>query len=68
MNYDQAMKALNEAIYKAVRCANRERKPVTALSEMAYDIDHIIDHGMTREEMRHIKKAQKQLKEQWSNK
>lgn len=61
MTYGEAMRLLNTAIYEAVRAANRERQPVTALREMAADIDHIIDHGCTRKEMRERIKAQRQL-------
>ena len=59
MTYVQAMKMLNLAIYEAVRAANRESQPATALREIAADIDHIIDHGCTREEMRERIKAQR---------
>lgn len=61
MTYKEAMKQLNLAIYDAIRASNRESQPVTALREMAADIDHIIDHGCTREEMRERMKAQRQL-------
>ncbi len=61
MTYDQAMKDLNAAIYTAVRLGNKERKQVSALREMAYDIDHMIDHGCTREEMRQMKIVQRQI-------
>lgn len=58
MTYDEAMKNLNDAIYAAVRAANREGKKVSDLREMAADIDHLIDHGCTREEMRARKIAE----------
>lgn len=45
MTYKQRMMLLNLAIYDAIRAGNDERQPVTALREMAADIDHIIDHG-----------------------
>lgn len=61
MTYTDAMELLNTAIYDAIRAGNHERKRVTALHEMAADIDHIIDHGCTREEMRERIKAQRQL-------
>lgn len=51
MTYDEAMRVLNGAIYDAIRSGNREGKKVSDLLEMAADIDHIIDHGCTREEM-----------------
>ncbi len=63
MNYDEAMKNLNHWIYQAVRCGNKERKSVTALVEMACDIDHLIDHGCTRAEMREKIKARKLISE-----
>lgn len=63
MTYGEAMRLLNTAIYEAVRAANRERQPVTALREMAADIDHIIDHGCTREEMRNRKIAEGAVKQ-----
>ncbi len=62
MNYDQAMRILNEAIYDAISAGNKERKSVTALREMAADIDHLIDHGCTREEMKERIKAQNAVK------
>jgi hypothetical protein len=58
MTYGEAMRLLNTAIYDAIRAANRESQPATALREMAADIDHIIDHGCTREEMRNRKIAE----------
>ena len=49
MTYDEAMAALNEAIYAAVRAANNhDGAPVEALREIAADIDSLIDHGLTR--------------------
>jgi hypothetical protein len=63
MTYKEAMKQLNLAIYDAIRAANCERQPVTALREMAADIDHIIDHGCTREEMRNRKIAEGAVKQ-----
>jgi hypothetical protein len=62
MNYDQAMRILNGAIYDAISAGNKERKSVTALREMAADIDHLIDHGCTREEMKERIKAQNAVK------
>lgn len=62
MNYDQTMRILNEAVYDAISAGNKERKSVTALREMAADIDHIIDHGCTREEMKERIKAQNAVK------
>jgi hypothetical protein len=57
------MMLLNLAIYDAIRAGNDERQPVTALREMAADIDHIIDHGCTREEMRNRKIAEGAVKQ-----
>ena len=62
MNYDQTMRILNGAIYDAISAGNKERKNVTALREMAADIDHLIDHGCTREEMKERIKAQNAVK------
>lgn len=62
MNYDQTMRILNEAVYDAISAGNKERKSVTALREMAADIDHLIDHGCTREEMKERIKAQNAVK------
>lgn len=52
MTYTEAMRALNEAIYDAVRAANNEDgAPAEALKLIARDIDSLIDHGMTYAEM-----------------
>ena len=49
MTYDEAMTALNDAIYDAVRAANNhDGAPVEALREIASDIDCLIDTGLTR--------------------
>ena len=61
MTHAKNMKALNSAIYDAIRSGNREGQPVTALREMAADIDHLIDHGCTRAEMRERTKAKRQI-------
>jgi len=58
MTYQDALLGLNAAIYKAIRTGNAEKRSVTALVEMAAEIDHIIDHGCTREEMRARKIAE----------
>ena len=60
MTYQDALLGLNAAIYKAIRerVGNAEKRQVSALIEMATDIDHIVDHGMTREEMRNRKIAE----------
>jgi hypothetical protein len=63
MTYQDALLGLNRAIYDAIRSGNREGAKVTALREMAADIDHIIDHGCTREEMRERIKAQRAVKQ-----
>lgn len=63
MTYQDALLGLNAAIYKAIRVGNAEKRPVSALIEMAADIDHIIDHGMTREEMRSRKIAERAVRQ-----
>ena len=63
MTYQDALLGLNAAIYKAIRTGNAEKRQVTALLEMAADIDHIIDHGCTREEMRERIKAQRAVQQ-----
>mgnify|MGYP000176508265 CR=1 FL=1 len=56
MTYDDAMTALNDAIYAAVRAAgNQDGAPVHALRELAADVDCLIDHNCTRAEMRDAK-------------
>jgi hypothetical protein len=56
MNYDDAMRDLNDAIYAAVRAAdNEDGAPVAALREIAADIDSLIDHGVTRAEMKDMR-------------
>jgi hypothetical protein len=57
MTYNEAMRVLNGAIYDAISAGNKERQNVTALREMAADIDHIVDFGCTREEMREREKT-----------
>ena len=53
MTYYDAMAALNDAIYTAVRAANNEDgAPVEALRRMAADVDSLIDHRCTVAEMR----------------
>jgi len=50
--YTEAMEALNEAIYAAVRAAdNEDGAPVEDLRKIAADIDSLIDHGCTRAEI-----------------
>jgi len=63
MTYQDALLGLNAAIYKAIRTGNAERQNVSALLEMAADIDHIVDHGCTREEMRNRKIAEAAVKQ-----
>ena len=58
MTYDEAMRVLNGAIYDAISAGNKERQNVTELREMAAEIDHLINHGCTREEMRNRKIAE----------
>lgn len=51
MTYKEAMSELNNAVYAAVRAANNEDgAPVSALREIAAEIDSPIDHGCTRKE------------------
>ena len=58
MTYKDAMKNLNDAVYAAIKAGNAERQNVSELREMAAEIDHLIDHGCTREEMRNRKIAE----------
>lgn len=52
MTYSEAMRALNTAAYAAVRAAdNEDGAPVEALRELAAEIDCLIDHNCTREEL-----------------
>ena len=51
MTYQEAMNQLNEAAYKALRLADsHDGAPVTALREIAAEIDSLIDHNCTRKE------------------
>lgn len=51
MTYVEAMTALNEAAYAAVRAANNEDgAPAADLRDIAAEIDSLIDHGVTRAE------------------
>jgi hypothetical protein len=51
--YQEAMDDLNAAAYAALRAAgNEDGAPVDALCEIAAEIDSLIDHGVTRAEMR----------------
>ena len=51
--YQDAMEDLNRAAYAALRAAgNEDGAPVDALREIAAEIDSLIDHGVTRAEMR----------------
>lgn len=52
ITYSEAMDALANAAYAAVRAAdNEDGAPVEALRELAAEVDCLIDHGMTRAEM-----------------
>lgn len=52
MTYRKAMRALNDAVYAAVRAANNEDgAPVQALRELAAEVDCLIDHNCTRKEL-----------------
>ena len=56
MTYDDAMTALNSAVYDAVRAANNEDgAPAAALREIAAEVDCLIDHNCTRAELRDAK-------------
>lgn len=49
--YNEAMQALNDAVYKAVRAAdNHDGAPVHHLRELAAEIDCLIDHNCSRKE------------------
>ena len=51
--YKELMDDLNAAAYAALRAAlNEDGAPVDALREIAAEIDSLIDHGVTRAEMR----------------
>jgi len=51
-DYTDAMTALNDAVYAALRAAqNEDGAPADALREMAAEVDHLIDHNCTRAEM-----------------
>jgi hypothetical protein len=51
--YRETMEDLNAAAYAALRAAgNADGAPVDALREIAAEIDSLIDHGVTRAEMR----------------
>jgi len=48
MTYDDAMTALNDAVYDAVKAAaNEDGAPVDALKRVARDVDFLIDHNAT---------------------
>jgi hypothetical protein len=52
MTYREAMRALNDAVYDAVRAADSEDgAPVQALRELAAEVDCLIDHNCTRKEL-----------------
>ena len=51
MTYDEAMVALNEAVYRAARLADsHDGAPAHALRDLAAEVDCLIDHNCTREE------------------
>lgn len=51
--YRDLMEDLNAVVYAALRAAmNEDGAPVEALREIAAEIDSLIDHGVTRAEMR----------------
>ena len=54
--YQETMEDLNEAVYAAVRAAGDEDgAPVHALRELAAEVDSLIDHGVTRAEMKSMR-------------
>jgi maltose-binding protein MalE len=56
MTYDDAMAALNQTVYDAVRAAyNEDGAPAKALKAIAADIDSLIDHGLTVKEFRDMR-------------
>lgn len=56
MTYREAMRTLNNAVYAAVRAAdNEDGAPIEALRELAAEVDCLIDHNCTREELRDAK-------------
>ena len=63
MTHANDMRTLNRAIYDAIRSGNREGLQTSALREMAAEVDHLIDHGCTREEMRNRKIAEGAVKQ-----
>lgn len=55
-DYTDAMHALNEAVYAAVKASdNEDGAPVDALKLIARDVDSLIDHGVTWKEMQDMK-------------
>jgi len=53
LTYDEAMAALNDAAYAALRAAGSEDgAPVDALRDLAAEVDSLIDHGATCAEVR----------------
>lgn len=54
--YIEALQALNEAAYKAMRAAdNEDGAPVEALRQIAWDTDYLVDHGVTRAEFKRLR-------------
>ena len=48
MTYTEAMRALNNAAYDAVRAAlNEDGAPVDDLKKLARDIDYLVNFGVT---------------------
>ena len=53
--YRELMEDLNRAAYAALRAAgNEDGAPVDALCDIAAEVDSLIDHGVTRAEMKHM--------------
>lgn len=53
MTYDDAMRDLNEAVYRAARLADsHDGAPAHALRELAAEVDCLIDHNCTRAEIK----------------
>ena len=55
MTYDEAITALNDAAYAAIRAAkNEDGALVEALRQIAADVDCMIDHGCTVAELERV--------------
>ncbi len=45
MTYKQAIRALNDAAYDAVRAAAKEGKPIERLKRIAAETDEVVDNA-----------------------